>query len=298
MADWRAVIRAHPAVRSYIRHRRWVRRGDVLAYGPGVSAPTFSTDGAGFRLSRWRGRAIGLSEVMASDRFGLVMGSSHVFGFGLAGDGETLSSRLAEQLDMPMANISFPEADTRSLHAVLVNLAARGRTPALVILATGGDFTRHAFTGVSDPVFGARNIQEAKPSGDTVPLGRVLDFTRLWTAATVAQARGVGAEIVLVDDKTFMDKGQPTEVEAGCGLGRAGTMSQRARFAFQRDHGAAFFAARRDVADRMGVPLIGAQADDLAFIDEYHMTGPGTARLADAVSTVAADRFMPAGAQL
>ena len=51
MANYQAIMRLRPEVRDFIRHRRWVHRGDVIAYGPKIACDSFSTDGAGFRHS-------------------------------------------------------------------------------------------------------------------------------------------------------------------------------------------------------------------------------------------------------
>ena len=291
MADYRALVRRVPAVRDYLRHRRWVRRGDVVAYAPDLSCPAFRTDAAGFRLSVCGGEVLGIAAVLAAPRPVLVMGSSHVFGFGLASDADTLPSRLSERLGLPCANVSFPEADTRTLHAVLVNVLARGCRPAAVVLLTGGDFTRHAFGLRADPVFGSPNVEDARPPAGAeearrlgaASLGAALGASMLWTRAAVELCRARGVPVVLGADTTFMEKPVPDALEAECGLGQAGGASQLWRFDHQRRHGAAFYAARETLAAELGVPLAGPDPAAMTYVDEYHYREDGIARFADAV---------------
>jgi len=49
MANYRTVVRYFPAAQDYLQQRKWVRRGDVLAYAPRAQTPSFSTDEFGFR---------------------------------------------------------------------------------------------------------------------------------------------------------------------------------------------------------------------------------------------------------
>ena len=289
MADFRALVRHVPAVRDYLRHRRWVRRGDVVAYAPDLACPSFTTDAAGFRRGVLGGRPHGIAECMAAPRHALVLGSSHVFGFGLASDAETLPSCLGARLGLPCANIAFPEADTRTLHAVLVNVLSRGARPAAVVLLTGGDFTRHAFGLSADPVFGSPNVEDARAPADeaaaraagAASLGAALAASTLWTRAVAALCRAHGVPLILGVDVTFMEKPAPDAQEAACGLGQAGGPTQRIRFDHQRRHGAAFYAARRALAGELDLPLAGPDAADMLFIDEYHYRAASMEAFAD-----------------
>ena len=297
MADYRALARRHPAVRDYLKHRRWVRRGDVVAYAPNLACDAFRTDPAGFRLSVHDGRDHGIAATLAAPRHALVLGSSHVFGFGLASDAETLPSRLSERLEMPCANVSFPEADTRTLHGVLTNILSRGTRPAVVVLLTGGDFTRHAFALTADPVFGSPNVEDARPPPDgdaarrmgAASLDAALSASMLWTRAAVGLCRAHRVPVVLGGDRTFMEKPMPDEAEDSCGLGTAGGPSQLWRFDHQRRHGAAFYAARRGLADELGVALAGPDPATMTYIDEYHYRAEGIERFADALSPALGD---------
>jgi hypothetical protein len=65
----------------------------------------FSTDAGGFRHSVFRGETFSVADITRRDRYGLVLGPSSVYGFGLAGNENTMPSRLAEHLGFPFANI-------------------------------------------------------------------------------------------------------------------------------------------------------------------------------------------------
>jgi hypothetical protein len=52
MANYRTLLRHFPAAQDYLNQRKWIRRGDVLAYAPRAHTPSFSTDEFGFRHLR------------------------------------------------------------------------------------------------------------------------------------------------------------------------------------------------------------------------------------------------------
>jgi len=56
---------------------------------------------------------------------GLVLGSSHLFGFGLKSNAETLPSRLSERFGFPFIGIVYPEADTRTLDPLCFDSCAK-----------------------------------------------------------------------------------------------------------------------------------------------------------------------------
>ena len=97
------VVRLRPEVREFIRNRKWVHRGDVVAYGPNISCKSFSTDAAGFRHSVFEGKQLGADECATHKRYGLVLGPI----FGLvsgAANGITLAwefSRAARHKPQP-----------------------------------------------------------------------------------------------------------------------------------------------------------------------------------------------------
>jgi len=295
MAQWRKVAQAHPSVRDYIRNRKWSRRGDIVAYSPNQTHETFSTDALGFRHSVCNGRDFGIKDCLDSAHYGLVMGSSHVFGFGLPSNDKTLPSQISAQLGFPFANISFPEADTRTLHAVLVNILFRPvAKPQAIILLTGGDFTRHAFSADADPVFGSRNVEDATSRDDPKDMleqaaqstPHALEASALWTRAAIANAKAADVPIILVDDVTFLEKAQPSSTEIGCGLGTLGGVDQIRRFEHQRRFGESFFAMRRKLAEINRVALAGLSADDIGFIDEFHYDADSIERLTQLIAPV------------
>jgi hypothetical protein len=88
-------------------------------------------------------------------RAGFVLGSSHIFGFALGSNGETLPSQLSQAFGYPVFGIAYPEADTRTLHATLLRLLRQyGKRTGIVILITGGDFTRYCYVESADPLSG------------------------------------------------------------------------------------------------------------------------------------------------
>jgi hypothetical protein len=44
MANYRTLLRYFPVAQDYLNQRKWIRRGDVLAYAPWAQTPSFSTD--------------------------------------------------------------------------------------------------------------------------------------------------------------------------------------------------------------------------------------------------------------
>ena len=155
MANYREIVRHIPAVRTYISNRRWVRRGDVTAYAPNLEGGAFSTDAYGFRHGEIDGVRHGLATALAGARYGLVLGSSHVFGFGLESNAQTIPSCLSRLTGLPCLNISFPEADLRTLHASASRIAAETpRPPAFIVCFVGGTLTRYCYTRRCDPLFG------------------------------------------------------------------------------------------------------------------------------------------------
>jgi hypothetical protein len=110
-------------------------------------------DSFGFRHTRFEGRDIGLANVGEHDRVGLVLGSSHIFGFALSHNGETLPLQLSLRFGYPFLGIAFPEADTRTLHASLLRLSGQFASIANVVLITGGDSTHYCYVETADPLF-------------------------------------------------------------------------------------------------------------------------------------------------
>jgi len=84
MADYSKIVRLRPEVRDFIRNRKWVHRGDVIFYGANIQCGPFSTDDRGFRHSQFGGKSMSVRDCVGSDRYGVVLGPSSVYGFGLA----------------------------------------------------------------------------------------------------------------------------------------------------------------------------------------------------------------------
>ena len=74
MANYETIMRLRPEVREFVRNRRWVHRGDVLFYGANTKGEHFSTDQGGFRHSVFKGKTLGVPEILKYPRYGLVLG--------------------------------------------------------------------------------------------------------------------------------------------------------------------------------------------------------------------------------
>ena len=161
MANYQNIVRLRPEVREFIRNRRWVHRGDVIAYGANIRCNSFSTDGAGFRHTVFEGETLSVSDCLRRERYGIVLGPSNVYGFGLAGNENTMPSLLAGRFGLPFANVSLPEGNSRNLCSMLVAFLARApRPPAVVLHLSGGDFTSFCYSSIADPVFGPPNLKQ------------------------------------------------------------------------------------------------------------------------------------------
>lgn len=274
MANYRAVIRYFPAAQDYLQQRKWVRRGDVLAYAPGLHAPSFSTDEFGFRHTRFQDRDVGFGQVGEFQRVGLVLGASHLFGFGLAGNDQTLPSQLSALLGYPVFGIAYPEADTRTLYATLLRLLQQcSDRVAWIVLLSGGDFTRFCYTGTADPLFGSPLLPVAASETDATQkhFANLLHFSSYWLTACAALTAQAGARFYLGWDCTFFEKSANADAtEEACGLGLPRSDKQTARFTRHRHNARAFLTERRQLAERLKVPLIRYPADELLFIDEFH----------------------------
>jgi hypothetical protein len=291
MANYQAIVRLRPEVRDFIRNRRWVHRGDVIAYGPNIECDSFSTDGGGFRHSTLAGTRYALRDCLEQERYGLVLGPSSVYGFGLAGNENTFPSLLAERFGFPFANVGLPEGNSRNLYAMLLAIVARAsRAPAAVLHISGGDYTSFCYTGIADPVFGSPNLKQmqmalkergGRPPGDR-QIGPLLAFTSLWIRAVAELCRARKLPLVLADDTTFFEKAEPTQVEIESGLGVPSGAEQDVQFATHRKFAPDYHQRRRTVADRLGVPLAGpGMTNDIGFIDEFHYDRDGTRALVD-----------------
>ena len=291
MANYQTIMRLRPEVREFVRHRRWVHRGDVIAYGPNISCGSFSTDAGGFRHSMFHGETLSVNDCLQRERYGLVLGPSNVYGFGLAGNEHTMPSLLAERFGFPFANIGLPEGNSRNLFSLLLALTARApRPPAVVLHLSGGDFTNFCYTSIADPVFGSPNLKQiqlaieergGRPRADR-QMPALLSFTALWIRAIGNLCRARNIPFVLGEDVTFFEKAGPSAMDVECEVGKPFNAAQKRQFdthiKFVRD----YHARRQSVAASLDVPLPGPSfGNAISFIDEFHYDREGTLELCD-----------------
>lgn len=292
MADYQAIMRLRPEVRDFIRNRRWVHRGDVIAYGPNIACDAFSTDAAGFRHSTLGGKTLSVNDCLRAGRYGLVMGPSNVYGFGLAGNDRTMPSLLADRFGFPFANVGLPEGNSRTLFGLLFAFLARApRPPAVVVHISGGDFTSFCYTGIADPVFGPPNLKQIKmvleerggrpDAAQQMPA--LLGFTSLWIRAIVGACRDRGVPLVLGNDTTFFEKREPVDFDRAASLGKPFNAAQSSQFATHCRFVGDYSQRREKLAEALGVALAGpGLTNDLGFVDEFHYDEHGTGALSDA----------------
>ena len=291
MADYQKIMRLRPEVRDFSRNRRWVHRGDVIFYGANIQCNSFSTDERGFRHSTFEGKTYSVRDCVGSGRYGLVLGPSSVYGFGLAGNENTMPSLLAERFGFPFANIGLPEGNSRNLFSLLNAMVARApKPPAAVVHISGGDFTSFCYTGIADPIFGPPNLKQVnmvlKERGGRPPAKRempqLLAFTSLWIRAVAELCKARKIPLVLADDTTFFEKEKPSHLDVEMALGTPFNPSQRAQFDTHKAFVVDYHTRRKTVAEKLGVPLVGpGKTNDLGFIDEFHYDRDGTRALCD-----------------
>lgn len=297
MADYQKIIELRPEMADFFESRRKIGlRGDVLTYWPNTRNDSFTTDSAGFRHSRFNGKDLSLSECIHSDRFGIVLGASHLFGFGVAGNENTLPSLLAERFGFPFANAALPGGNSRNLHSLLLGLLSSTRqAPAIVLMANGGDLAGFCESSLADPIFGSPNRSQLKTvqsNADNADAEKnfphMLTFSAMWTSAVATLCRRRRIPFVLLHQSTFFEKTKPTKLELECGLGEALHPRQELQFANHRKFNERFYARRKGLAEALGVPLAGAPTDAIGFIDEFHCDKEGLRVIAEAVGDAAA----------
>jgi hypothetical protein len=286
MVSFPAVMRLRPEFREFMRPTNLVHRGDVLAFRGNLRTPWFSTDREGFRRTVFMGQPLSAADAVRSGRYGLVLGSSHIFGLGMAGDENSLPSLLAERFGFPFANISLPEGSSRNLHSLLAAVQARApRPPAIVVHFSGGDFTSFSYSSMSDAIFGSPNLKQVpmamqelgSPAEASRSVARLLAFTTLWTRAIVTLCRAADVPLVLGHDTTFFEKAEPSAIERQSRLGVATNPTQERWFANHRQVFPLFLERREQIAARNRVPLAGpGPSNRLNFIDEFHYDREGT----------------------
>lgn len=291
MANYQSIMRLRPEVRQFVRNRRWVHRGDVITYGSDISCAAFSTDSAGFRHSVFDGKSMSLMEVVRSERYGLVLGPSSVYGFGLAGNENTIPSLLAERFGFPFANVGMPEGNSRNLFSILLAIIARaGKAPSAVLHISGGDFTNFCYTSIADSVFGSPNLKQVqmaleergrRPAAER-QIKPLLAFTSLWIRSIAELCRFRQIPLVLADDTTFFEKPNPSKIEQDSELGKAFNPAQVQQFATHRRFVGDYHQQRKSLAKALDVPLAGPGiTNDIGFIDEFHYDRDGTRALCD-----------------
>jgi hypothetical protein len=289
MANYQAIVRARPEVREFIRNRRWVHRGDVVTYGANIACDCFSTDGQGFRHTKFAGNDLSVLDCVKRDRYGLALGPSSVYGFGLAGNENTMPAVLGEQFGFPFANIGLPEGNSRNLFSILLAIIARApNRPTAVVHISGGDFTNFCYTSIADPVFGSPNLKQietvlkergGRPSAEQ-QIGPLLAFSSLWIRSIAELCRTNKIPLLIADDSTFFEKGEPSDLERECQLGNPFNAAQQRQFATHNAFVGDYHERRKMVAEGAGVGLAGPGiTNQLGFIDEFHYDRDGTRAL-------------------
>lgn len=291
MADFRRLSRQHPAIRDYIRHRRWVDRSGVLAYAPNTDGGAFSTDAFGFRRGELGGKPYDLNAAFSGEPYALVLGSSHVFGFGLTSDGDTIPSQLAAQRGLACLNLSFPEAQLQPLHAVALRICAQApRPPAFIALLPGGMLTRFAYVRACDPLFGVPDFQRgAAPDNlpgspaETAAFAALLSYTVFWIAEVAALAHRQGCPFILHPEYTAFEKPALSAAEVACGVTAPQSAPDRLRF---DTHRLRYPAYTRAIFGNLPDTARVARCDPatLSYLDEFHYTAEATAQIAAALA--------------
>lgn len=294
MPNYRAIIRTRPAYEQYLPLQRLVHRGEVVFFPGNLSVPAFSTDARGFRHTAFGEETLSVSDIVKRERYGLVLGTSKVFGIGLAGNKDTMSSLLSERFGFPFANVALPHGTSRNLSALLTAFLGRAaNAPAAVVHSSNGDFSAFAYGSSADPVFGPPNIIQSRKMAmqpGALPdaersVQAVLAFTSLWTGWIVQQCRARKTPLLLLHDSSFFEKRAPSPVELECGLGTSEHPVEQRWFANHKRFVDQFYDRRERLAERMKVPLAGpGKRNDLTFIDEFHLDEIGTRSLADDIA--------------
>lgn len=287
MANYRKIVELRPEMADFFRNRRLIGfRGDVLAYSANSRTGSFSTDAAGFRHSRFDGRDWSVADCVQGGRYGVVLGASNLFGFGIAGNENCMASLLAERFGFPFANGAMPGGNSRNLHSLLLGLITAGkRPPAVVVLSNGGDLATFCESSVADPIFGSPNRAQLKSLSENGAcqendadrnFPRLPAFTALWTSAIASLCRARQIPFVLIHQSTFFEKRKPTPLEVECGLGEPFHPSQQRQFANHRKFDEPFYAKRKSIADALRIPLAAwGMTEDFGFIDEFHCDREG-----------------------
>ena len=294
MADYPKIMELCPEVADFLNFQSTIgHRGDVLSYAANIQCPSFSTDSHGFRHSVLDGSSLSFLDCIHSERYGVVLGASNSFGFGVAGNENTMASLLAERFGFPFANCAMPGANSRNLTSLLMALfAGGGPHPSVVVLSNGGDLGNFCDAGTADAVFGSPNrtqliadFRDGRVAPDPEPYWpHLVKFTALWAAMIARLCRGQKTQLVMVHQSTFFEKATPSAREREFRLGEPFNVHHERMFANHRRFNEKFYATRKALADRLEIPLAGWEAgEELGFIDEFHLDRESARRLSDKV---------------
>jgi hypothetical protein len=259
----------------------------VLAYAPHIETDAFSTDAYGFRHGDMDGQRYGLGTALSGAPFGLVVGASNIFGFGLEANAQTIPSRLSQLSGLRCLNVSFPEADLRTLHAAATRIVSETpRMPVFIVCFAGGTLSRYSYTRRCDPLFGSPDFlsgtTESLPSGtpeEAAAFANLLGYTRFWLEQISALARRCRCPLAVYDETSAFEKTRLNEEEAVCALTQPGN-EDRERFA---THLLRYTPFRQDLL-MAATPIISGAPDELSFIDEFHYTAAASERIASDIA--------------
>ncbi len=288
MANYQKIAEDYPAVPIYLRARIWGRRAETLIYRPNNSTRAFATDGLGFRHSAFEGDAYQVGRSVGTDKFSLVLGSSHIFGFGLPGNEHTIPSRFAEKLGHPVLNMSLPEANSGDF-LTFIKYYLEGKKPQHVIMFPGGSFTRFCYTGLCSPmdgpppVHGTSPMQSLNSLTDTPEMFEHLLRYQKRCALKLAELYGqLGSSFYVVNEGTFFEKAKPSEIEVKNGLGTAAQEQGNRRFERHREHIGPYRERLFPELRNAGIKVLDfGSVDDINFIDEFHYDSPSIQMIVD-----------------
>jgi hypothetical protein len=295
MVDSTKIAEHFPAAQDFRMKEITTFRGDVIFYRANVVKPSFSTDAQGFRHSTFDGRNWSVVECTQSPRYGITLGASNIFAPGVAGNENTIASRLAERFGFPFATAAMPSGNSRNLNSLLVGLLAGAKhPPAVIVLSNGGDLANFCAAGIVDPIFGSPNHLQIKNRPRQISeidmdaeFPKLLVFTALWLSVTATLCQMRNIPLVLLHQSTFFEKGSATAVERECRLGEAKTDQRKRLFSDFAKYGPPFFARRQELARKFGLPIGGVGVTDrLTFFDEFHPDAAGLRLLSEAVGDV------------
>jgi hypothetical protein len=285
VTNFRSLKQLRPAYAAMSVSALLVHRGEVVTFRPNIRSPFHSTDIGGFRHSTFAGKTLSVREIIERPQFGIVLGSSHIFGLGMPGNENTIASLLGDRFGFPFANVCLPEGNTRNLFSLLVaQLAVARRRPAVVVFFNGGDFSSFCVTSMADAVFGSPNLKQFQavaeerggfPSADE-SIQSFMAFSELWTMSLINLCRKAGIPLVLGRDTTFFEKEGVTQFERHCQLGTPYNELQRRWFETHRKFHSTTFEIREKMSAELQIPLAGpVPPTDLTFLDEFHYDREG-----------------------